>query len=109
MSNQQHIHDISANSLQNTINRTRKAVDHIQLSVQQQSSTGNLQATGGSVTGLTTLSATTGTVTNLSSSNVTVTGGTVNGTVIGGTTAAAATFTTVTGTGNASFASINKC
>jgi hypothetical protein len=67
----------------------------------QNFSSGNIQVTGGYLSGITNFNGTTGTLTNFASGNAVITGGSVNGSPIGASSASTGAFTTVTVSGTA--------
>ena len=67
----------------------------------QNFSSGNIQVTGGSLSGITNFNGTTGTLTNFASGNAVITGGSVNGSPIGASSASTGAFTTLTTSGTA--------
>jgi hypothetical protein len=67
----------------------------------QNFSSGNIQVTGGYLSGITNFNGTTGTLTNFASGNAVITGGSVNGSPIGASSASTGAFTTLTTSGTA--------
>ena len=67
----------------------------------QNFSSGNIQVTGGSLSGITNFNGTTGTIANFASGNAVITGGSVNGSPIGASSASTGAFTTLTTSGTA--------
>jgi hypothetical protein len=65
----------------------------------QNFSSGNIQVTGGYLSGITNFNGTTGTIANFASANAVVTGGSVDATPVGATTASTAKFTTLATSG----------
>ena len=65
----------------------------------QNFSSGNIQVTGGSLSGIANFNGTTGTIANFASANAVVTGGSIDSTPIGASTASTAKFTTLATSG----------